>query len=200
MSPTAVEVLSPPVGFAALDTAKASVPWRQWLTSPEAELLSIAHVLGHEIEGNVRYTANTRRLPHRAAINGDDEDVRYVSCVREMKVLFFVNGGDEAPALLSPGEPVLPDTDDARCMEIIKKLKARALRAQQVLRSQVAHSCGERLIAESIAGAMPTLDVAGVMARSVFDLFPELGARSPRAGRHRRRSELRFPRSTSPPP
>lgn len=176
VSRTAVEVLSSPVGFVGLDTAKASVQWRQWLASPEAELLSIADVLGHEIEGSVWYTANTRWLLHGVAINGDDEDVRYVSCVWEMKVLFSANGGDEAPTLLTPGEPVLPDTDDARCMEIIKRLKARASRAQRVLRNQLAHSPGERLIAESIAGAMPTLDVAGVMARSVSDLLPKLTA------------------------
>lgn len=176
VSRTAVEMLSSPVGFVGLDTAKASVQWRQWLASPEAELLSIADVLGHEIEGSVWYTANTRWLLHGVAINGDDEDVRYVSCVWEMKVLFSANGGDEAPTLLTPGEPVLPDTDDARCMEIIKRLKARASRAQRVLRNQLAHSPGERLIAESIAGAMPTLDVAGVMARSVSELLPKLTA------------------------
>ncbi|WP_329449266.1 PIN domain-containing protein (plasmid) [Streptomyces sp. NBC_01426] len=176
VSRTAVEVLSSPVGFVGLDTAKASVQWRQWLASPEAELLSIADVLGHEIEGSVWYTANTRWLLHGVAANGDDEDVRYVSCVWEMKVLFSANGGDEAPTLLTPGEPVLPDTDDARCMEIIKKLKARVSRAQRVLRNQLAHSSGERLITESIAGAMPTLDVAGVMARSVSDLVPKLTA------------------------
>ncbi|MEU3693158.1 hypothetical protein [Streptomyces narbonensis] len=45
-------------------------------------------------------------------------------------------------------------------MEIIKKLKARASRAQRVLRNRLAHSSGERLIAESIAGVMPTLDIA----------------------------------------
>ncbi|MEV4190905.1 PIN domain-containing protein [Streptomyces toxytricini] len=176
VSRTAVEVLSSPVGFVGLDTAKGAVQWRQWLASPEAELLSIADVLGHEIEGSVWYTANTRWLLHGVAINGDDEDVRYVSCVWEMKVLFSANGGDEAPTLLTPGEPVLPDTDDARCMEIIKKLKARASRAQRVLRNQLAHSSGERLIAESIAGAMPTLDIAGGMARSVSDLLPKLTA------------------------
>ncbi|MGW7177881.1 PIN domain-containing protein [Streptomyces xanthophaeus] len=103
VSRTAVEVLSSPVGFVGLDTAQASVQWRQWLTSPEAELLSIADVLGHEIEGSVWYTANTRWLLHGVAINGDDEDVRYVSCVWEMKVLFSANGGDEAPTLLTPG-------------------------------------------------------------------------------------------------
>ncbi|MBT2540520.1 hypothetical protein J7E99_07325 [Streptomyces sp. ISL-44] len=71
-------------------------------------------------------------------------------------------------------------------MEIMKKLKARAARAQRVLRNQLVHSSGERLIAESIAGAMPTLDVAGVMARSVSDMIPKLTARrSSRAGRHR---------------
>ncbi|MFF4392692.1 MULTISPECIES: hypothetical protein [unclassified Streptomyces] len=47
VSRTAVEVLSSPVGFVGLDTAEASVQWRQWLASPEAELLSITDVLGH---------------------------------------------------------------------------------------------------------------------------------------------------------
>jgi hypothetical protein len=177
VSRTAVEVLSSPVGFVGLDTAEASVQWRQWLASPEAELLSIADVLGHEIEGSVWYTANTRWLLYGVAVNGDDEDMRYVSCVWEMKVLFSANGGDEAPTLLAPGEPVLPDTADALCMEIMKKLKARAARiTQRALRNQLLHSPGERLIAESIAGAMPTLDIASGMARSVSDLMPKLSA------------------------
>ncbi|MFF4392693.1 hypothetical protein ACFY0G_39045 [Streptomyces sp. NPDC001552] len=103
--------------------------------------------------------------------------MRYVSCVWETKVLFSANGGDEAPTLLTSGEPVLPDTADARCMEITKRLKARAARiAQRTLRNQLVHSSGERLIAESIAGAMPTLDVAGDMARNVSDLIPKLTA------------------------
>lgn len=175
VSRTAGELLSSPVGFVGLDTAEASVQWRQWLASPEAELLSIADVLGHEIEGSVWYSANTRWLLYGVAVNGDDEDVRYVSCVWEMKVLFSANGGDEAPTLLTPGEPVLPDTADARCMEIMKKLKDRAARiSQRALRNHL--SSGERLIAESIAGAMPTLDVAGAMARSVSDMIPRLTA------------------------
>ncbi|MFD7914340.1 hypothetical protein ACFV30_27035 [Streptomyces sp. NPDC059752] len=94
-------MLRSPAGFVGLDTAEASVQWRQWLASPEAELLSITDVLSHETEGSVWYTANTRRLLHGVAINGDDEDVRYVSCVWEMKVLFSANGGDEAPTLLT---------------------------------------------------------------------------------------------------
>ncbi|MEU9298767.1 PIN domain-containing protein [Streptomyces sp. NPDC048266] len=167
---TAVEVLSSPIGFVGLDNAEDSVQWRQWLSSPEAELLSITNVLGHEIEDSIWYTANTRWLLYGAAVNGDSEDVRYVSCVWEMKVLFSANDGDEAPTLLTPGEPVLPDTADARCMEILKKLKARAARMARAMRNQMFHSSGGNLFAD----ALPTLDVAGALARSLSDVIPPI--------------------------
>lgn len=177
VSQTAIEVLSSPVGFVGLDAAEATVRWREWLASPEAELLSIADVIGHEIESSIWYTANARWLLYGMAAGGDDEDVRYVSCVWEMKVLFSASGEDGAPTLLTPGEPVLPDTADARCVEIMKRLKIQVSRiTQRALRDQLLHSTGERLIAQSIAASMPTLDIAGAMARNVSDLIPKLNA------------------------
>ncbi|MFD9633514.1 hypothetical protein [Streptomyces violascens] len=133
-------------------------------------MLSIADVIGHEIESSVWYTANTRWLLYGMAAGGDDEDVRYVSCVWEMKVLFSASGEEEAPTLLTPSEPVLPDTADARCMEIMKTLRVRFSRiTQRALRNQLMHSTGQRLIAQSIAASMPTLDIATSVNQAALD-------------------------------
>ncbi|ANJ12149.1 hypothetical protein Spa2297_34360 (plasmid) [Streptomyces parvulus] len=161
---TAVEVLSSPSGFVGLDAAETSVQWRQWLASPETELLSIADVTGHEIEGNVWYTANTRWLLYGAAIDGDhDGQTRYVSCVWEMKVLFSANGKEERPTLLTPGEPTLPDTADTRFMKVLAELKARTARlTQRALKSRLLRSPAEGLIVQSLSD-IPTLDIAGLL-------------------------------------
>ncbi|MFD9807612.1 PIN domain-containing protein [[Kitasatospora] papulosa] len=157
----AVEVLRSPVGFVGLDTAEASVRWRQWLTLPETELLTIADVTGHEIEGNVWYTANTRWLLYGATFG---ENTRNVSCVWEVRVLFSADGEEEPPTLLARGAPMLPDTADTRCMKVLKELKARAARlAKQTLKNRPLRSPVEGLIAQSFAQSMPKIDIAGLL-------------------------------------
>ncbi|MFI1265508.1 MULTISPECIES: PIN domain-containing protein [Streptomyces] len=159
---TAVEVLNSPTGFTGRGAADATEEWREWLGSPEVELLSVADVTGHEIEGDVWYTANARWVLYGLAVNGDEAGARYVACVWQMKLLFSTTTADEAPTLLATAEPSPPDTDDEPCMTILRGLKQRvaSLTASAKKDLLAAYAPAERLLAEQLSASMPKLDVA----------------------------------------
>ncbi|MFG2600694.1 PIN domain-containing protein [Streptomyces sp. NPDC048462] len=159
---TAVEVLSSPTGFVGLGAADAAVEWREWLASPEVELLSVTDVTGHEIEGDVWYTANAKWLLYGLAADGPDSDAQYVACVWEMKVLFSTCDGDETPTLLKPGEPSAPDASDSTSMKILQRLKERVvgLSRRAFGGVHVGASPAESLIAQLLAMRQSTLDIA----------------------------------------
>jgi hypothetical protein len=162
VSQTAVEVLSSPTGFAGLGAADAAVEWREWLASPEVDLLSVTDVTGHEIEGDVWYTAKAGWLLYGLALNGEEASPRYIACVWHMKVLFSTTEGDETPTLLATEEPSPPDTRDEPCMRILRSLKKRvtgvAADTKQNLRA--AQSSAERLVTEQLPPSMRRLDLA----------------------------------------
>ncbi|MFC8201754.1 PIN domain-containing protein [Streptomyces sp. NPDC057298] len=145
----AVLTLSAPTGYAGLGSADKAVQWRQWLDSPEVELLSVADVTGHEIEGEVWYTAKARWLLYGLAIDGDgSEDGQYISCTWEAKALFSTQDGDGAATLLSQEAPAMPDPADTTCMEALQRLQERvASAARQTLKVAVAaqQATGEAL-------------------------------------------------------
>ncbi|QIB49563.1 PIN domain-containing protein [Streptomyces aureoverticillatus] len=160
---SSVEVLSSTTGFGGLSATDALVEWHGWLASPEVELLRVTDVTGHEIEGDVWYTANARWLLYGIAADGPDAPGRYVSCVWEMKVLFSARDGDEAPTLLKTCEPSPPDTSDSATVEILERLKARVadISRRAVENLQAAVSPAERLLAQHVSTTLPKLDIAG---------------------------------------
>lgn len=157
---TAVEVLSSPSGFVGLGAADAAVEWREWLASPEVELVSVTDVTGHEIESDVWYTANVRWLLYGLALNGDEPDARYIACVWPMKVLFSATEGDETPTLLATQEPSSPDTGDEPCMKILRGLKQRVRDLVSDAKNLAAAQSPERLAAEQLSSLLPKLDLA----------------------------------------
>ncbi|WP_019074435.1 PIN domain-containing protein [Streptomyces hokutonensis] len=162
VSQTAVEVLSSPAGFAGLGTTSVGVEWREWLASPEVDLLSVTDVKGHEIEGDVWYTAKASWLLYGLALSGEDASASYIACVWHMKVLFSTVEGDETPTVLATEVPSPPDTDDEPCMRILQGLKQRvagvAADAKQNLLA--AQSSVERLVTEQLPPSMRKLDLA----------------------------------------
>ncbi|MFG2376929.1 PIN domain-containing protein [Streptomyces sp. NPDC048504] len=162
VSQTAVEVLSSPAGFAGLGTAGVGVEWREWLASPEVDLLSVTDVKGHEIEGDVWYTAKASWLLYGLAFNGEEASAHYIACVWHMKVLFSATEGDTAPTLLATEEPSPPDTDDEPCMRILQDLKKRATGAAADAKQSLlaAQSSVERVVTEQLPPSVRTLDLA----------------------------------------
>ncbi|MFD3315807.1 PIN domain-containing protein [Streptomyces sp. NPDC058656] len=158
---TAVEALSSPAGFAGLGAADEAVEWREWLASPEAELVSVTDVTGHEIESDVWYTANAQWLLYGLALNGDEADAHYIACRWQMKVLFSATDGDETPTVLASEDPSPPDTGDEPCMKILQDLKKRvagvAVGAKRNLAA--AQSSGDRFIAEQLSPSLHALDL-----------------------------------------
>ncbi|SDP62345.1 hypothetical protein SAMN04487981_12948 [Streptomyces sp. cf386] len=162
VSQTAVEVLSSPTGFAGLGTTDVTVEWREWLASPEVDLLSVTDVTGHEIEGDVWYTAKASWLLYGLALNGEEASARYVSCVWHMKVLFSTAEGDEAPTLLATEEPLPPDTDDEPCMKILQDLKKRVTGVAAGVKQNLlaAQSSVERLATEQLPPSLREFKLA----------------------------------------
>jgi hypothetical protein len=177
---TAVEVLSSPSGFVGLGAADAEVCWRQWLTSPEVELLSVDDVTGHEIEGDVWYTAKAKWLLYGGAIDGSEAGVGNVACVWEMKVLFSANGENEVPTLLTPEEPSMPDTDDAKCREALLGLKERATAIAHLTLESLWPTASERL-GNYIAASSAKLDIASLI-NPKFNIAAGLGSKLDLAG------------------
>ncbi|MCX5115399.1 PIN domain-containing protein [Streptomyces sp. NBC_00378] len=167
---TAVEVLSSPTGFVGLGSTDAAVEWHEWLASPEVELLSVTDVTGHEIGGDVWYTANAQWLLYGLAADGPDAAAQYVACVWEMKVLFSAHDGDETPTLLQTREPSAPDTSDTTSMELLQRLKERAtgLSRRAFRNLQAGVSPAERLVAQQLS-ALSRLDIANGPAQRLAE-------------------------------
>jgi hypothetical protein len=178
LAQTAVEILSSPTGFVGMGATDVVVQWRSWMTSPEAELLSVTDVVGHEIEGDIWYTANARWLLYGVATDGND--TQSIACVWEVKVLFSASEEDQTPTLLTPGEPSLPDMADERCAEALKRLKERAAdAARRTLANLSAHSSAAgSYLAQQMAASMPTLDIAGLMGTA--NLAQQMAAAMPK--------------------
>jgi hypothetical protein len=126
---TAVEVLNSPLGYVGLEMPDAVIAWRSWLAAPEVDLLSVKDVTGHEIEGDVWYTANVQWLLYGSALGNDDGTALGVACVWAMKVLFSAKEADESPTVLSDGDPTLPDTADDQCVQLLRRFKEKAAQA-----------------------------------------------------------------------
>ncbi|GGZ18101.1 hypothetical protein GCM10010327_56420 [Streptomyces nitrosporeus] len=159
---TALEVISSPTGFVGLGAGDMTVEWNEWLSQPEVDLLGVNDVTGHEIEGDVWYTANATWLLHGIA-NDSGAGAQYVSCVWQMKVLLSARDGEETPTVLTRQDPTKPDVSNAVVMELLQRLKERvaglARRATQDL--QTAVSPAERHVsALRAAASRHSLDVA----------------------------------------
>lgn len=176
---TAVEVLRSPVGFAGLAGADTTVEWRQWLASPAVELLSIADVTGHEIEGDIWYTANARWLLYGLAVD-EPGTARYVACVWETKALFSAHDGGQTPTLLSSSEPFLPDTSDSTSMEVLQRLRKHAATPRQSLQDfRAALSSAERALAQQFPVSVSSRDFASMLSLAVLPEF-DIAAMLPR--------------------
>ncbi|MFG3180284.1 PIN domain-containing protein [[Kitasatospora] papulosa] len=159
---TALETLSSPTGFTGLGPTDALAAWHEWLATPEVDLLSVTDVTGHEIEGDVWYTASAKWLLYGLVADGPDPDAQYVACVWEMKVLLSAHDGHKAPTLLQTCEPSLPDTSDQTSMDTLQHLKERvAGLSRRALRNlKVGISPVGRPYAEGLVTSLPKLDIA----------------------------------------
>ncbi|MFD5124146.1 PIN domain-containing protein [Streptomyces sp. NPDC058385] len=163
--------LSSPAGFVGLGPADATVEWHEWLAQPEVELLSVMNVTGHEIEGDVWYTANATWLLYGLAADGPESAAGYVACVWGMKVLFSTRDGDDAPTFLKTSELSAPDTSDAAVMGILRRLKERVANVSRraVRRVQTA-VIPDQLFAQQLASSLPKLDIAGHLNPSIAQI------------------------------
>ncbi|MGW2051527.1 hypothetical protein ACWCPF_41260 [Streptomyces sp. NPDC001858] len=126
------------------------------------DLLSVTDITGHEIEGDVWYTAKASWMLYGLALNGEVAKPRYIAWVWQMKVLFSTAQGDAAPTLLATKDPSPPDTGDELCMKILRALKKRVADvAAGAKRSVVAaQSSIDHLVAEQFSPSLPSLDLA----------------------------------------
>ncbi|MGY2747451.1 PIN domain-containing protein [Arthrobacter sp. UYCu723] len=178
LAQTAVEILTSPTGFVGMGVTDGVVQWRSWMTPPEAELLGVTDVVGHEIEGDVWYTAKARWLLYGVVTDGND--TQSIACVWEVKVLFSASEEDQTPTLLTPGEPSMPDMADEGCAEALKRLKGKAA---DVARRSLANlsaqsSAAGSYLAQQMAAAMPKLDIAGFMGTA--NLAQQMAAAMPK--------------------
>ncbi|MFD8952520.1 PIN domain-containing protein [Streptomyces xanthophaeus] len=170
---TAVEVLASVSGFVGLGPADTAIRWSGWFASPEVELLAVTDVTGHEIEGDVWYTANARWLLYGLAFDGDEANPGYTACVWETKVLFSARDGDEMPTLLAPKDPETPDASDPASIEILNRLKTRVAGVTRRAMSEWLQgtSAAENLFSKEL---LDSLDVAGSLRRSYSEaLLPQ---------------------------
>lgn len=159
---TAVEVLSSPIGFAGLGAADIAVQWSEWLASPEVDLLGVTDVTGHEIEGDVWYTATAQWMLYGLALDSGGAEAQYIGCVWQMKVLFSATDGDETPTLLATTEPSPPDTGDESCMTTLQSLKKRVagIAAGAKRHLLATETPVERTLSAQLSLSLPTLDLA----------------------------------------
>ncbi|WTX01126.1 PIN domain-containing protein (plasmid) [Streptomycetaceae bacterium NBC_01309] len=167
---TAVEALDSPLGYVGLEMPDTETGWRSWLAAPEVALLSVNDVTGHEIEGDVWYTANVQWLLYGSALGNDDGTALGVACVWPMKVLFSTKETDESPTVLSDGDPTLPDTADDQCMKLLRRFKQNATQAARRATRGVARgtqnvstwasSIAHPTAAAQILASMPKVDTS----------------------------------------
>jgi hypothetical protein len=185
VSQTAVELLSSVTGFLGLGGADSKVRWEGWVAAPEAELLNVIDVTGHEIEGEVWYTAKAQWLLYGAVDAGSNNaDAEYIACVWQTKILFSADEDDQTPTLLTQDPPSLPDTDDKRCMEVLQKLKeTTAEAAQRALHLLTTRSSGAAAYIAQQMAARPAATIAQITsADSASSLMQQLGATNLKLG------------------
>ncbi|MFE7439348.1 PIN domain-containing protein [Streptomyces chartreusis] len=156
--------LSTLTGFAGLGDGTTVEQWYAWCEEPVVELLTVAEVTGHEIEGDVWYTAKARWLLYGLAIDETEALSGPIACVWEMKILFSTRD-DGTPTLLTSTEPSSPDTSDESCMEVLRALKKRVLgitsggATQSLLAAQTPL---ERTVADQVVPALSNLDLSAL--------------------------------------
>ncbi|WNI20220.1 PIN domain-containing protein [Actinacidiphila sp. ITFR-21] len=180
---TAVEVLDAATGFVGLGGTDSAVRWRAWVAAPETELLGLSGVTGHEIEGEIWYTAKARWLLY-GAVDGDSDDAEYIACVWETKILFSAGEEDQTPTLLTQDQPSLPDTGDQQCMEVLRRLKATtAEAAQRALDALTTRSSGAAAYIAQQMAAKPTATIAQIAgAKHVNTLMEQVAATNLKLG------------------
>ncbi|MFD9722126.1 hypothetical protein [Streptomyces sp. NPDC059076] len=137
------------------------------------ELLDVTDVEGHEIEGDVWYTAKATWLLCGIAEDLPGSSAQNVSCAWETKMLFSARGEEETPTLLTASEPSIPDTNDATTTEILQPLMERVASVTRgAARSvQAAISPTKRHSGHHAAASRGGLDVA--------DLYSDLSSAGP---------------------
>ncbi|WP_158715204.1 PIN domain-containing protein [Kitasatospora phosalacinea] len=121
---SAEELLSAPLGFTGLSSAGNTARWSSWILPPKAELLDLTDVTGHEIEGDIWYTAKAQWLLFGVAAPGEpDSLIDNVSAVWETRLLFSTRGEAQPPTILNSAEPSVPDLTDERCAAAVQKFK-----------------------------------------------------------------------------
>ncbi|MFD4667999.1 PIN domain-containing protein [Streptomyces halstedii] len=179
---TALEVISSPAGFVGLGAGDMTVEWNEWLSQPEVDLLGVNDVTGHEIEGDVWYTANATWLLHGLA-NDSGAGAQYVSCVWQMKVLFSARDEEETPTVLTRQEPTKPDVSNAVVMELLQRLKERVAGLVRRATQGTVSPAERHVSALRVAASRHSLDVANypnfaaakAMALPGFDIGRILG-------------------------
>ncbi|MFM9499804.1 PIN domain-containing protein [Streptomyces galilaeus] len=155
--------LSKLTGFAGLGDSNTAEQWYAWCEEPEIELLSVSDVTGHEIEGDVWYTAKARWLLYGLAVDEVEALAGHIACVWEMKILFSTRD-DETPTLLALTEPSPPDISDDSCMEILRALKERvagiAASAKRNLRA--AQMPLERMVTDQVSPMLAELNLSAL--------------------------------------
>lgn len=111
--------------FSGCEENDQPVRWCWWLAAPGVELLSFNDVTGHEIEGEVWYTAQIRWLLRGAALDEGGE-LRTVSCLWPVKMLFSTGTGKEEgepPTLLADHGPTPPRTSQAETKKLLEQMR-----------------------------------------------------------------------------
>jgi hypothetical protein len=146
-------------GYDGLGDGGASERWFAWSGTPDVELLSLAGVTGHAIEGEVWYTATAKWLVYGPAVDEVEASLGHIACVWETRILFSAGDGMD-PTLLTPGEPTPPDTSDESCMKILGELKKRvADMAAAARRKALGRTPAEQLLSNRIAATFADIDL-----------------------------------------
>ncbi|MFD4613585.1 PIN domain-containing protein [Streptomyces sp. NPDC058440] len=193
---TAARLLASATGYQGLDNSGGVAVWSSWLAAPEIDLLSVTDVTGHQIEGDVWYTAKATWLLYGTAFTGDGDSLLDVAVVWDTKVLFSTDDDGEAkPTLLTEEPPTPPDTADDSRMEVLRRLKERAARAARKATDTLgdarttaaaaalaygdAASKTARLVInpsllemqKAVTASLPTLDIANAVAKQTASLI-----------------------------
>ncbi|NEB79008.1 DUF4935 domain-containing protein [Streptomyces sp. SID14478] len=143
---TAAFELEAPASFVGIGPSGEPVTWSSWALLPNVELLSVANVTGHEIEGDTWYTAEAQWLLSGVVHSAADAESCAAS-VWQIKVL-LTTGTDRdgsAPTLLAAQDPALPRAEDEeRCIAVVRRVRESVRRlggqAQQLVLPDVTRS------------------------------------------------------------
>ncbi|MFE0462557.1 PIN domain-containing protein [Kitasatospora sp. NPDC058965] len=120
----AASIPGPASGFLGLTSTAATVRWKSWVLPPQAELLEVTDVTGHEIEGDTWYTANTSWLLVGvvAPVTGV---FSAVACTWRLKILFSTKDEGEEPTILTTGDPLPPAPGEGAYDSAMARLSER---------------------------------------------------------------------------